>query len=164
MEFVNYLIVTPFLAAGDTGQIADILGAPLWTRFVVTAVGIAAVFALARLAATTMVAVAPHDTPLDTASDRRRFIMRAFFLPFFGGLVLTAVGGTGGNPSLIALGLLGTLGNIDIVSAATGASARIDVPRRSGEDAVVRVEPIAIILYVAMIASYVFILSRGLPV
>ena len=93
MEFVNYLIVTPWLTAGDTAQLADIAGAPLWSRYAAALLGAGLVFLLAPSAAADMFAVAPAATLLDEPRARRRYIMRGFYLPLFAGVVLTGLAG-----------------------------------------------------------------------
>ena len=164
MTVVNYLIVTPWVAAGDTAQIAEVLRWPMPARYGMAAIGLALLVALARPAATAILAVSPSTVPLDSPRARRRFIMRGFYLPLIVGIALTALAGIGGRPVAIGYGLLGTLGNIDIVVAAMyagGASPRVD---ERDPDAPLRVEPAAIMLYVALVLLYVLALSHGMPI
>lgn len=163
MQFVNYLIVTPWMTAGDTSQIADLLHWSTLPRYAVALVGIIALFSLTGLAAQTMYALATQDAPIDTPRDRRRYIMRGFYLPLLAGTVLTAPGGIGGLPMVVGLGMLGTLGNIDVIAFAlyrTGREPKVP-PGRSAAPALA---PAAIVLYIAVVASYIFVLARGLPV
>ncbi len=164
MEFVNYLIVTPWLTAGDTGQFADVLQWPLGARYGVMAIGVALVVILARPAAGAMLAVAPRSTPLDSPRERRRFITGCFYLPLVAGLALTALAGIGTRPDYVGLGLLGTLGNIDIVAAALYAKSAPPIDVARGLDARLRIEPAAIALYAALVLLYVLAFSRGVPV
>lgn len=164
MTFVNYLVVTPWLAQGDTAQFADVLGWPAIARYGMAAVGVALVFALARPAARAMFDVAPSTVELDSPRARRRFIVGAFYLPLIAGIALTALAGIGGRPFAIAYGLFGTLGNIDIVVAAMYAGA---APIRGGArapDAPLRIEPAALLLYGALVLLYIFVIARGVPV
>ena len=164
MTFVNYLIVTPFLAAGDTAQFADILGWPVLARYAVAAVGVLFVLALSRPAATAMLGVAPASIETDSVGARRRFILHGFYLPLLAGLVLTAVAGIGGRPINVFYGLLGTLGNIDIVVAALYARVAEPSEGARSPDAPLRIAPAGIALYLALVATYIFAFSRGVPV
>jgi hypothetical protein len=164
MEFVNYLFVTPWLSAGDTARIADLLEWPALPRYAVAAVAAGIVISLARLAALSMCTTAPADFALDSPSARRRFIRNGFYFPLIAGTVLTAAGGIGTQPLAVGLGLLGTFGNIDIVSVAfRGANGEMTGPERA-TDAELRLEPIAIALYLVVVGFYIAVLSRGLPV
>ncbi|HET9343571.1 MAG TPA: M50 family metallopeptidase [Candidatus Eremiobacteraceae bacterium] len=163
MQFVNYLIVTPWLTAGDTAQIADLLHVPTWGRYLVSAVGWAALIFLTRPAAHDMLCLAPESEPLDTPRDRRRLILRSFYLPLLAGTLLTALGGFGGQPMVVFYGMLATIGNIDVVALSlyrTGDG--FTLKRAPGEP--LRIEPVAIVLYLIMLALYIFVLARGLPV
>jgi hypothetical protein len=162
--FVNYLLVTPFLAAGDTAQFADVLGWPGWARYAMSAAGVVMLIALARPAARAMVGVAPVTTALDSPGDRKRFIIFGFYLPLVAGVVLTALAGIGGRPLNIAYGLLGTFGTIDIVVAAMYARGAAPSALERATDAPLRIEPAAIVTYVALVALYVFGFSHGVPV
>ena len=164
MEFVNYLIVTPWLAAGDTAQFADVLGWPTIARYGIMAVGVALVLMLARPAADAAFALAPRSIALDTPRVRRRFIMGSLYLPLLAGLALTALAGIGVRPLYVIYGLLGTLGNIDIAVAALYAKGRPPNDDERGADAPVRIEPVAIALYATLILLYVFAFSRGVPI
>jgi hypothetical protein len=167
MEFVNYLIVTPWLTAGDTAQLADIFGAPLWSRYAVALLGAGLVFLLAPFAAEDMFALAPAGAPLDPSRARRRYIMRGFYLPLFAGVVLTGLAGIGGRPEFVFFGLLGTLGNIDIVAASLYVRRPGVTPPPPADPIAAtqpRIEPAAIALYVALALFYILVLSRGLPV
>lgn len=163
MEFVNYIIVTPWLTAGDTAQIADILNLSIAARYGVALIGIAILIILLRPAAETMLALAPADFPLESGAERRRFIMRGFYLPLLAGTALTALGGIGTNPVNVMLGLLGTLGNIDVIATALfrAHDARV---RQRFPSSPPRVEPVALLLYLATVAFYIAFLPRGLPV
>jgi hypothetical protein len=163
MEFVNYLIVTPWLNAGDTAQIADLLLWSLPARYGVAIAGIIMLLLLTGPAARDMFALAPEDVPLDVPADRRRFIIRGFYLPLIAGTALTALGGIGGPLAITGIGMLGTFGNIDLVAFSLFRVAGAAVKPRTGV-APLRVEPIAVLLYVALVAVYVFVISRGLPV
>jgi hypothetical protein len=163
MQFVNYVIVTPWLSAGDTAQIADLLHVPVWGRYVVSAVGWLVLIILTRPAAHDMLALAPESEALDTPRERRRFIMRSFYLPLLAGTLLTAPGGIGGLPMIVVYGMLGTIGNIDVIAFSlyrTGDAFALK--RAPGEP--LKVEPIAIVLYLIMVALYILVLARGLPV
>ncbi|MGH7727817.1 MAG: hypothetical protein ACREM2_03335 [Vulcanimicrobiaceae bacterium] len=169
MEFVNYLVVTPFLSAGDTAQIADLLAWPLAIRYVIAALGVVLVLLLGRSAAAAMFVVAPGDPPLHLESrrGRRGFILFGFYLPLVAGVVLTALAGIGGRPAMIGFGLLGTFGNIDIVVAAMYLGRPLEASGTAitpAPGALLRVEPAAIVLYLALVALYVFVLAHGLPV
>jgi len=165
MEFVNYLIVTPWLGGGDTAQFADVLGWPVAARYGVAAAGVAMLAVLARPAAAAIFSVAPQAVPLETASARRRFIVRGFYLPLVAGVVLTALAGAGTAPIFLAYGLLGTLGNIDIVVAAMYAGRVVPATaERSAGDAPLRVEPAGIALYAVLVLVYVLFFSRGVPI
>ena len=163
--FVNYLIVTPWLAAGDTAQFADILHWPTAARYGLTAVGIAMVIHLGRPAATAMARVAPQGVSLDSARAWRRYVMAGFYLPLLAGVLLTAVAGIGGQPIIVFYGLLATVGYIDVVVAALygGPPAPRDDASR-GVDAPLRVPPQGVAVYAALVLVYVFVFSRGLPV
>jgi hypothetical protein len=163
MEFVNYLIVTPWLSAGDTAQFADLLGWSIATRYAVAAIGIILLVALTGPAAGSMFAAAPADVPLDTFADRRRFIMNGFYLPLIAGTALTAPGGIGAPIQITLIGMLGTFGNIDIVAFSIFRAATAAVPARTGRTPV-RVEPGAIALYLALILIYTLVIARGVPV
>jgi len=164
MEFVNYLFVTPWLADGDTAQIADRLGWGLSARYAVMALGALFVFLLARTAAATMLATAPLGIPLETDGERRRFLFRGFYLPVVGGTLLTALGGIGGLPLIAFYGTLATLGNLDIVGAAMWMVRAPIAVRKRGVDARLRVEPIAIGLFILVVIWYIVALSRGIPI
>jgi hypothetical protein len=164
MTFVNYFIVTPWLSAGDTAQFADVLGWPATTRYGLTLIGILLLVALARPAARAMFAAAPSSTALDSPRARRRFIVTGFYLPLIAGVALTALAGIGTRPVNVAYGLLGTLGNIDIVVAAMYAGTGYARAAGDGDAAPPRIEPAAILLYVALVLVYVFAFSRGVPI
>jgi hypothetical protein len=163
MEFVNYLIVTPWLTMGDTAQIANILHWPTAARYGIALVGIAFLIVLSKPAAATMFSLAPSGVPLQSGSERRRYIMRGFYLPLLAGTVLTALGGIGTNPLNLALGLLGTLGNIDVIALALYRvkDARV---QETLSAAPLRVEPAALLLFAVVVAFYDVFLPRGLPV
>ena len=163
MQFVNYVIVTPWLHAGDTAQIADLLALPVWARYGVALVGFGMLYALARPAAVTMFAVAPRVFELDSAGSRRRYIALGFYLPVVIGMLLMAPATIGGRSTIIFLGLLGTFGNIDLPGVAMGA-CRQSPTIVSGPDAPLRLEPAAGILYLMLVAFYVLALAPGLPV
>lgn len=163
LEFVNYLIVTPWLSAGDTARIADLLHWPVWVRYLIASVGVVIVFGLARLAAISMFAVAPESVLLETSHQRRRFIMRGFYFPLLAGTALTLPAGISGHLMMVVLGLFATIGNIDLVAAALfRVSNGVAAPR--SKDAPLRVEPVALLAYLAIVSFYLFVLSRGLPV
>jgi hypothetical protein len=164
MTFVNYLVVTPWLAAGDTAQFAGVLGWGIAARYGMSLLGVVLVVAFARPAADAMFRIAPNTTPLETLRDRRRFIIGGFYLPLVAGIALTALAGIGTHPVNVFYGLLGTFGNIDIVAAARYAGG---VPPRVDErasDAPLRIEPAGIALFVALVLVYVFAFSHGVPV
>jgi len=163
MQFVNYLIVTPWLTAGDTAQIADLLHVPVWGRYLVAAFGMVALFILTRPAAHDMLALAPQSEALDTPRDRRRFIVRSFYLPLFAGTLLTAPGGIGGLPTIVFYGMLGTIGNIDVIAFSLYRTGD-EFVRKNAPGEAVRIEPITVVLYLIMVALYIFVLARGLPV
>lgn len=163
LEFVNYLVVTPWLTAGDTAQIADVLHWPLGARYALAAAGIAIVLLLLRPAARSMFALAPQDVALDTGFARRRYIMRGFYLPLILGVALTALGGIGTNPLAVGLGLLATFGNIDLIAMSLFVAQTVPVPHR-GTSAVLRIEPAAIALWIAIVLFYIFALPGGLRV
>lgn len=160
--FVNYIIVTPVLRGGDTSAIADILQAPLWTRWAWCAIGIIAILRLAPIAKESMFAVAPVGVELNSWRAQRGYVMRGFYLPLLLGVVLLAPAGIGGKLSIVMLGLFSALGNIDIIAATL--YRRPDPPTMHGIDAAVRIEPLAIGAYLVMVALYVCVFSRGLPV
>lgn len=164
MEFVNYLIVTPWLAGGDTAQIADVLRWPTIARYGLTAIGVALVVILARPAAHAMLAIAPRSISIDSAMARRRFIIRSLYFPLIAGVAMTALAGIGSRPLYVVYGLLGTLGNIDIVSAARFADGVPPNDKERGADAPLRIEPVAVVLYTALVLVYVIAFSRGVPV
>jgi hypothetical protein len=164
MEFVNYLIVTPWLAGGDTAQIADVLRWPTIARYGVAAIGVALVLILARPAAHAMLAIAPRSMAIDSPPARRRFIIRSLYLPLLAGVALTALAGLGTRPLYVIYGLLGTLGNIDIVSAARYADGVPPTDEERGVDAPLRIEPAALVLYGALVLVYVLAFSHGVPV
>ena len=161
-SFVNYVIVTPLMRGGDTWAIADILQAPLWTRWAWCAIGIVAIIRLAPVAKDSMFAVAPQNTPLDSRRDQRRYVMGGFYLPLLAGVVLLAPAGIGGKWSIVMLGLLAAIGNIDIIAATL--YRRPDPPTVHGIDAPLRIDPLAIGAYLIMVGLYVFVFSRGMPV
>ena len=163
MQFVNYIIVTPWLTAGDTAQIADLLHAPVWVRYVVSAIGWIVLFPLTKPAAHDMLALAPQGTMLDTPRDRRRFILGGFYLPLFLGTALTAPGGVGGRPMIVLYGMLATIGNIDIIALSLFRMGDMFALTR-GQEAPLRIEPNAIVLYVIIVAFYILVLPHGLPV
>lgn len=163
MEFVNYLIVTPFLTAGDTAQFADLLHAPVVVRYAVAIVGIVIMVALTGPAAQTMYAVAPPGVALDTSFDRRRYIMRGFYLPLIIGTVLTGLGGIGGPLLMTGIGMFGTFGNIDVIAFAL-FRAGVPAKRRPAKGDPLRIEPLAFGLFVALVLVYIFVIGRGLPV
>lgn len=164
MTFVNYLVVTPWLAAGDTAQFADVLGWGVAARYGMALLGIALVFAFAKTAATAMFAVAPSGTPLETPRERRRFIMRGFYLPLIAGVALTALAGIGTHPLNVLYGLLGTFGNIDIVAAAMSGGGVPPNAAERGVDAPLRIEPAAVAAFAAIVLVYVFAFSHGVAI
>jgi len=164
MECINYLIVTPWFAGGDTARFADALRWPTGARYGLMATGIVLLFLLARPAACAMLAVAPQSIALESARARRGFIIRGFGLSLLAGVALTALAGIGSSPFYVAYGLLGTFGNSDIVVAAQYAMASPPEERERGADAVLRIEPAGIALYVALLLIYVLAFSRGVPV
>ncbi len=164
MEFVNYLIVTPWLADGDTAQIADLLRWPLGARYGLTALGAALLVVLARPAADAMLALAPRSIALDSPRARRRFITASLYLPLLAGVALTALAGIGSRPIYVGYGLLGTFGNLDLVAAALSADGVPPTDEERGADASLRIEPVAIALYAALVCLYVCAFSRGVPI
>gem|GEM_PF-2015655 len=164
MEFVNYLIVTPWLAGGDTAQMADVLQWPMTARYGLTAIGVVLVVLLGRPAARAMLAIAPRSIAIDSPEARRRFIMRSFYFPLIAGVLLTAIAGIGSRPLYVVYGLLGTLGNIDIVSAARYANGVPPDDERRGTDATLRIEPVALLIYATLVLVYVLAFSRGVAV
>jgi hypothetical protein len=164
MEFINYLIATPWLPAGDTARIADVFGLPALARYGMSLIGIASLVVLGRPAAGALLALAPRSVEVDTAHARQRFFM-AFVLPsLLAGVACTALAGIGSHPFYVAYGLFGTLATIDIVVAARYADGVPPSERERGNDGQVRIEPTAVALYAALVALYVFALSRGVPV
>ena len=163
MQFVNYVIVTPWLSAGDTAQIADLLHVPVWARYAVSMAGWLTLIVLTRPAAQDMLALAPGSETLETPRDRRRFILRAFYFPLFAGTLLTALGGIGGQPTIVLYGMLATIGNIDVVAFSLFRSGQEFTIERTQGDAL-KIEPVAIVLYAIVVALYVFVLAQGLPV
>jgi hypothetical protein len=164
MEFVNYLIVTPWLTGGDTAQIADILHWPMSARYGLTAIGVVLVVMLGRMATSAMLALAPRAIAINSPQERRRFITRSFYLPLFAGVLLTAPAGIGSRPLYVVYGLLATLGNIDIVSAARYASGAPPDEQERGIDTPLRIESAALILYAALVLLYVLAFSHGVPI
>lgn len=163
MQFVNYVIVTPWLTAGDTAQIADLFRVPTWGRYLISAAGWVVLAVLTRPAIQDMLALAPQSEPLDTPRDRRRFVLRSFYSPLFVGTLLTAAGGVGGQPTIVLYGMLATIGNIDVVAFSLFRSGE-EPPRMRTPGQPLKVEPVAIVLYLIVVAFYVFVLARGLPV
>jgi hypothetical protein len=166
MELVNYVMVTPWLSAGDTAQIAHLLGWPMWGSYAIAAVALAALFPLAKLATRGMLGVAPSDIPLVTPRDRRRLVMTGFYLPLLAGVLLMAPAGIGGAPVTVLFGLFAAFGNLDLIGASMMFASRDIVvhDRARFPDATPCIEPLAMILYVAVVAFYIVFLSRGLPV
>jgi hypothetical protein len=164
LEFVNYLIVTPWLSVGDTAQIANRLGWPLWPRYLVAAAGIAIVVLLGRPAARSMLAVAPESIPIESPADRRRFIFRGFYLPLFAGTLLSGLGGIGTPIAAVGYGLLAGFGDIDLIAMAMYSSRGLLVVPGRTSGAPLRIEPMAIVLFGLVVAAYIALLSRGLPV
>ena len=164
MEFVNYVIVTPWLAGGDTARIADVMHWPMTARYGLTAIGVVLVVLLGRPAANAMLAIAPRSIAIGSPQARRRFIMRGFYLPLLAGVVLTALAGIGTQPLYAFYGLLGTLGNIDIVSAARYANGVPPSDEERGPDAMLRIEPAALVSYMALVLVYILEFSHGVPV
>jgi hypothetical protein len=163
-EFVNYLIVTPWLTAGDTARIADTLRWGILARYGVTAIGIALLVILGRPAANAMLALAPHGEALDSSQARRRYLVRMFYLPLLAGVALTALAGIGSRPFYVFYGLLGTFGSLDIVVAARYADGVPPDEDERGTDAPVRIETAGIALYAALVVVYASALSRGVPI
>ena len=116
---------------------------------------------LGQTARKTMLAVAPQALPLATPRERRLFVVRGFYLPLIAGVALSALAGIGGNPLIVGLGLLAGFGNIDFVVVALYADR---VPPTRAPDAPLRVEPAGIALYAAVVAVYILVFSRGMPV
>jgi len=164
MTFVNYLIVTPWLAGGDTAQFADVLGWPTIARYGISAVGVAIMISLARPAARALFDVAPRAVDLGSTRARRRFILRAFYLPLIAGAFLTTVGAIGGPPLILIYEFLAAFGTIDIVGAAMYAGVTPPRGDDRAPDAPLRIEPAAILLYVVLVLVYVFAFSRGVPI
>jgi len=164
IEFVNYLIVTPWLAAGDTAVICDRLGLGIVARYVIAAVGIAILIALGAWAAQMMYACAPGSVALAERRQRVRYISRYFYLPAFAGLALVALAAIGGHPLYIFYGLLGAFGSIDIAGVALGATRRPPRRRAEGDDAPDRIAPAAVAVYLILLCFYVVVLVRGVPV
>lgn len=163
-EFVNYIIVTPWLTIGDTAVIANLLGLPIWSRYLVALLGLCLLFALARTAAQDFLLLAPSQEILQTPYGRRRFIMRGFYLALIAGTVLTALAGIGGNPTIIAVGLLGTLGNLGIVGVAIAASGAVSVYPQLVSNTELRIDSRAVGIYLLLVVFYVLALRPGLPV
>jgi hypothetical protein len=162
--FVNYLIVTPWLSAGDTAQIADVLHWPTAARYGLAVFGVALTIALAPSAARAMFGVAPGTVALDSPYVRRRFIFRGFYLPLVAGTLLTAFAGIASRPVNVGYGLLAMIGTIDMVVAAMYARTRPSGPAERRSDARLRVEPAAIVLWIALTLLYVLGFSHGVPV
>ena len=117
MEFVNYLIVTPFLTIGDTAQIVALLHAPHWVSYFVSALGIAALFCLGGLARRHMLRL-NSEQELRTTQQTRRYMRRTFYWPAILGTILTSLVFVGGRLSSVALGLLSALGTLDVIALA----------------------------------------------
>jgi hypothetical protein len=164
MTFVNYLIVTPWLSAGDTAQFADVLGWSTTTRYGMAAIGVVLLFALARPAATAVLSASPRVVQLESPRARRRYIFRGFYLPLIAGVALTVLAGIGGRPLNVAYELLATVGNIDIVAAAMYAGSAPPRDDARAPDEPLRIAPAATLLYVALVLVYVLAFSRGVPV
>lgn len=166
MAFVNYLIVTPWLAAGDTARLADIFGLGTAARYGVMLAGVAMLFLLARPAARAMLAASPPDVPLESAFQRKRYVRTYFYFPLLFSLPFIALAGIGGHPQTVGYGLLGSLGNIDIVAVALGTAGSLAAGANPSERraASLGVEPARIVLYVAVTLFYILALSRGVPV
>lgn len=164
MEFVNYLIATPWLPGGDTARIADVFGLPAIARYGMALIGVASLVVLGRPAADAMLALAPRSVPVGTSRARQRFFM-TFLLPsLLAGVACTALAGIGSHLFYVAYGLLGTFANIDIVVAARYADGVPPGELERGSDRPLRIEPAAVAVYAALAALYVFALSRGVPV
>ncbi|HVA26927.1 MAG TPA: hypothetical protein VNF68_02040, partial [Candidatus Baltobacteraceae bacterium] len=142
------------------------LGWPMWGSYAIAAAALAALFPLARLATAGMLSVAPSDTPITTARDRRRLVMTGFYLPLLAGVLLMAPAGIGGTPATVLLGLFAAFGTLDLIGASMMFASRdIAVHERARlPDETLRIEPIAVILYIAVVAFYIGMLSHGLPV
>jgi hypothetical protein len=132
-------------------------------RYGLTAIGVALLVVVARPAATATLALAPQGVALDSPQARRRAVMGILYLPLLAGVALTAFAGIGSRPFYVAYGLLGTFGNIDIAVAALYATAAPPDEKERGVDAPLRIEPVAIALYAALVLVYVFAFSRGVP-
>ncbi len=164
IEFVNYLIVTPWLAAGDTAVICDRLGLGIVPRYALAALGIALLIALGGWAARMTYAVAPASVVLDDRRERVRYILRHFYVPAFAGLALVALASIDGQPLYVLYGLLGAFGSTDIVGVALGSARRPPLRRAQGDDAPMRVAPAAVALYVLLLGFYAVVLVHGVPV
>jgi hypothetical protein len=163
IEFVNYLIVTPWLSGGDTAVIADRLGWQAAPRYAVAAVGLVALFVLALPAARMMAAAAPAGTPLETPRERRRWLSLAFYIPAFAGIVLVAPATLGIKPEFALYGLLAAFGSTDIVGVSFGAAR---APTATGErrrDDPIRISWGGVALYAGLLIVYTRILVYGLP-
>jgi len=164
MEFVNYLIATPWLTAGDTARIADVFGLPAIARYGLSLIGVASLVFFGRPAADSMLALAPRSVAVGTSRARQRFFM-TFVLPsLLAGVACTALAGIGSRPFYVAYGLVGTFATIDIVIAARYADGVPPGDGERGNDAPLRIEGSAVAIYAALAALYVFALSRGVPV
>lgn len=164
IEFVNYLIVTPWLAAGDTAVICDRLGLGIVPRYAIAAIGVVILIALGGWAAQMMYACAPRSVALDERRERVRYISRSFYLPAFAGLLLVALAAIGGHPVYVFYGLLGAFGSIDIAGVALGATRRPALRRSEGQDAPERIAPAAVAVYLLLLCFYVVVLVHGVPV
>jgi hypothetical protein len=162
MNFVNYLIVTPWLKAGDTAQIVSLTRAPAYTSYAIASVGILLLIGLARTSANSMLAVAPEELRLTARPERARYFRRGFLYPVAAGTALLTPLLLASQPDNTRLGLLGAIGIVDIVSVGIRAVGARREPAGPEQDDPIRISGPGIMLLIALVALYAFILSPGL--
>jgi len=162
-EFINYLIVTPWLTGGDTGLIAERLGLPVYARYLVSLAGWLLLGLFGAAVARAALHIAPSGVALSAPYERKRYLRRMLLLPYLLGLVLYAPAAIGTKPFFVLLGFLGTAGTAGVLQSAVFAANRARETDRP-KAAPPKVEPPAVVAYLGCVVFYVTVLAHGLPI
>lgn len=163
--FIEYLIVTPFWTRGDTGIIAQLVHVPLWVQYIVMVVGLGLLVAFAPIVSEAVLDTAPAATSLESPEERRIFMRRIFLFPLFYGLPLVMVACIGANSVSIGNALLSVFGGLPIYSLAFRQTNKVYTrPLGSLIGETPRIQPLAVVLYLALAIFYVVILRPGLQI
>jgi hypothetical protein len=165
MNFINYLIVTPWLVGGDTWAIAQRLGVSLPWQYAATIVGVLLLLFFGPRAARATLDIAPPSVALATPRDRRFFLRRFYFAPVTFGIALVLVACLRQKPVYILYAFLGMVGNYDICAVASGSPGKTyERPPEAALGQTPALGPGPIGLYVLSVLFYLLVLTPGLPI